>query len=205
MHSYVNKQKILKLSCCLLNNGSLIQIVQKTFLPQMTTENVVFSIFVVLVSGHLCEGLVQLLSNGLELVLLSNQLVLQPVNLSQNLDKKIIFPTLPQHSHKSSPIFSRNNQVDLWLWAFPDNAWYMATDSARYVATDCPAQRYRSVATDSAIYVCGYGLHRTALDMWLRIVPYSAIDMWLRTAQDMWLRTAPDSARYVATECTGQC
>ncbi len=34
-----------------------------------------------LVSGHLGEGLVQLLSDGLELVLLAHQLVLQPVNL----------------------------------------------------------------------------------------------------------------------------
>ena len=37
-----------------------------------------------LVSGHLGEGLVQLLSDGLELVLLAHQLVLQPVNLHKD-------------------------------------------------------------------------------------------------------------------------
>jgi hypothetical protein len=34
-----------------------------------------------LVSGHLCEGLLELLGDGLELLLLGHQLVLQPVNL----------------------------------------------------------------------------------------------------------------------------
>ncbi len=38
-----------------------------------------------LISGHLGEGLVQLLSDGLELVLLAHQLVLQPVNLHMSI------------------------------------------------------------------------------------------------------------------------
>jgi hypothetical protein len=40
-----------------------------------------FSCFFSLISRHLSEGLVQLLCDGLELVLLRYQLVLQPVNL----------------------------------------------------------------------------------------------------------------------------
>ena len=48
---------------------------------KMPTSNVVFSFFAFLVSGHLGEGLIQLLSDGLELVLLAHQLVFQPVNL----------------------------------------------------------------------------------------------------------------------------
>jgi hypothetical protein len=35
-----------------------------------------------LVSGHFCESLFQLLCDGLELLLLCHQLVLQPVNLT---------------------------------------------------------------------------------------------------------------------------
>ncbi len=41
-----------------------------------------------LISGHLGEGLVQLLSDGLELVLLAHQLVLQPVNLHTRIHQK---------------------------------------------------------------------------------------------------------------------
>jgi hypothetical protein len=37
-----------------------------------------------LVSGHLGEGLLELLGDGLELLLLGHQLVLQPVNLRNN-------------------------------------------------------------------------------------------------------------------------
>ena len=37
-----------------------------------------------LVSRHLSKGLIELLSDGLELVLLAQQLVLQPVNLGKH-------------------------------------------------------------------------------------------------------------------------
>ena len=37
-----------------------------------------------LVSGHLCEGLLQLLGDGLVLLLLAHQLILQPVHLTQS-------------------------------------------------------------------------------------------------------------------------
>jgi hypothetical protein len=40
-------------------------------------------IVLILVAGHLGKGLVQLLSDGLELVLFCNKLVLQPVNLDR--------------------------------------------------------------------------------------------------------------------------
>ena len=36
-----------------------------------------------LVSGHLGEGLLELLGDGLELLLLANKLVLKPVNLNK--------------------------------------------------------------------------------------------------------------------------
>ena len=36
-----------------------------------------------LVTGHLCEGLLQLLSDGLVLLLLGDELILQPVHLEE--------------------------------------------------------------------------------------------------------------------------
>jgi hypothetical protein len=53
---------------------------------QLFRASFIFADF--LVSGHLGEGLVQLLSDGLELVLLAHQLVLQPVNLHTRIHQK---------------------------------------------------------------------------------------------------------------------
>ncbi len=50
---------------------------------QLFRASFIFADF--LISGHLGEGLVQLLSDGLELVLLAHQLVLQPVNLHMSI------------------------------------------------------------------------------------------------------------------------
>lgn len=43
----------------------------------------------ILVSGHLCEGLLKLLSDGLVLLLLGNQLILKSVDLQQNVRKSL--------------------------------------------------------------------------------------------------------------------
>jgi hypothetical protein len=50
-----------------------------------------------LVSGHLGEGLLELLCDGLELLLLGHQLVLQPVNL-RNSNSWLTFPLTGQGS-----------------------------------------------------------------------------------------------------------
>ena len=63
-----------------------------------------------LVSGHLCEGLLQLLSDGLVLLLLGDELILQPVHLGKEKvmkgsEKRILppFAVSEQTSRRTQP------------------------------------------------------------------------------------------------------
>ncbi len=76
MHSYEHNHKNPQI----INTGRR-KIFQLSPLRRCRLQRSSFLFPSPLVSGHLGEGLVQLLSDGLELVLLAHQLVLQPVNL----------------------------------------------------------------------------------------------------------------------------